>query len=241
MKTLKDIVLITLIIIVIGVLTIGYLGFIPILSQIFGSDKPNDMGIYYDKNHLKKAVEKTRITYRALPSSTSLEKSLQFQNPIRVDTDFSDHEITALANTQPWRYFPFTKLQIKFDDDNYVRISGIILKDKINDCLVAIDVPNEARQYIAKFIKFLPQRMPFYIVGKAAMDENRLSIFEVESLKLGRLNIPVSSINKYRPQIVNFIQESLTLIDGFYAKYAHPLDGQLKFEGNLPALQLSVQ
>ncbi len=241
MKILKRLFLVVVTIVIFTFLTAGYLGFVPVLSQIFGSDKPNDMGIYYDKNHLKKAQEKTKISYRALPSSTPLEKSLQFKNPTRVDADFSDQEITALANTQPWRYFPFASLQIKFDDGNYVRVSGFILKDKINDCLVALEVPSEARQYINKLVKYIPSRLPFYLVGKAAMDENKLSVFEVESLTLGRLKFPLSSINKYRPQIVGFIQKSLTSINGFYAKYAHPQEGQFKLEGDFPALQLSVQ
>jgi hypothetical protein len=53
------------------VLALGYLGFVPVVSGVFGSDKPRDLGVKPTQAEVQSAVEKAKIRFVPLQPTAS--------------------------------------------------------------------------------------------------------------------------------------------------------------------------
>ena len=60
----KFLLFLLLIIILIPVFALGFMGFVPGLSAILGTDKPRDLGIKYSQEDLKSIRSKSHIEYK---------------------------------------------------------------------------------------------------------------------------------------------------------------------------------
>src|SRR3989338_10927420 len=78
---------------------LGYLGFVPGLSAVFGSNKPKNLGIKYTDDDKITADEKLQVKYGQL-SANATEKGLVLKGYHPVDKIFASEEITALADTR---------------------------------------------------------------------------------------------------------------------------------------------
>ncbi|PKH44539.1 hypothetical protein CVH13_01850, partial [Dehalococcoides mccartyi] len=61
-----------------AVLVMGYLGIMPGVSSLMGSDKPRDLGITATSQDYQTMVTKSGVTVSALPSDTLPADSLTF-------------------------------------------------------------------------------------------------------------------------------------------------------------------
>jgi hypothetical protein len=243
------------IILIIGVL--GYLGLVPGLSSLFGSDKPRNLGIVYSEADKTSARGKSQIEYGELPSNVSPELSLVRTGSRTVKTEFTSQEITALMNNRPWKYWPYSNVQVKFNGDGSAEISGVFLKDKLEGYGAYIGAPKEAIAFAAKY---LPANPVFYVKMKAALADNKVSVFEPTAFELGRMPMPVgaflafvprglfkkayavspadmiselSKVKNKRELIIGYINGRLSTVTGFYAKSASFGDNTLLFDGTL--------
>lgn len=247
--------IILVIILIVGVL--GYLGFVPGLSSLFGSDKPRNLGIIYTEADRASGRGKSQIEYGELPSDTAPEVSLVRTGSRAVKTEFTSQEITALMNNRPWKYWPYSNVQVKFNGDGSAEISGIFLKDKLEGYGAYIGAPKEAIAFAAKY---LPANPVFYVKMKAALADNKVSVFEPTAFELGRMPMPVSAFFAFAPAgffenvyaasptdmiselskvknkrelIIGYINGRLSTFTGFYAKSASFGDNMLLFDGTL--------
>lgn len=247
------------------VLALGYFGFIPGLSSLMGTNKPRDLGIKYTEEDRKSARGKSQIEYVALPANTPPEESRQYSGSRPIKAEFSSTEITALMNNRPWKYFPYSNVQVKFNADGSGEISGVLIKDKLPGYGAAIGVPKEAVEFA---MKFLPSNPVFYVKGKAALADNKVSVFEPQKFEIGRAPLPVniflsfippqlvkqtyavvdggmsgelSKVQNKRALIISYINQRLGTFSGFFAKSAYFAENQLIFDGNLSERAATVQ
>ena len=256
------IVILILALIVVGFL--GYLGFIPGVSSIFGSDKPKDLGIKYTQVDLVSARAKSQIAYEALPAGTPDEQSIQRSGSRPINTVFTSAEASALMNDRPFKYWPYKDVQVKFNADGSAEVSGKLVKSKISGYCAAIGLPKEL---VNVAVKFLPPDPVFYVKGKAALIENTISIFEPQALEIGRLPVSLGMVLSFdlnlvneayaapaeslsselskasnkKAWIINYINQRISSIKGFYAKEAKFGDNQLFFNGSLSQTEATVR
>lgn len=266
MKTLVKIFLgFFLLIIILVVLVLGYFGFVPGVSSLFGSNKPRDLGIKYDKASLASVQVKSQVVYDILPAETPPENSRQFSGSRPITAEFSSAEITAIMNNSPWRYWPYHNLQVKFNADGSGEISGTLIKDKLPGYGAMIGVPKEAIEFA---MKILPANPVFYVKGKGALTANKVSLFEPQKFEIGRTPLPVEMFLSMMPAslvkeayalniggmseelgkvknkkalIIDYINSRLETFTGFYAKKAYFSENKVVFEGTLPEKKSVVQ
>lgn len=267
MKTLLKILAVLVFVLLLIVLFLGgYLGLIPGLSKIMGTDKPRDLGVRYTEADRATARGKSQVIYEALPENTPAEESIQRFGVQEVNTEFTAPEITALMNNRPWRYWPYADVQVKFNSDGSGEISGTLLKDKIAGYGAAIGIPQEA---MALAQKLLPTNPTFYVKMKASLVNNQVLEFEPQKFEIGRVPMPLgvflsyfqpvlptlqafaaesddafselSRIKNKRGLIIRYINQRLAIMRGFYAKEARFGENKLIFNGTLPEKEATVR
>lgn len=261
----KVLISIPLLILIILLFFLGYLGFIPGLSNVFGSNSPRDLGVKYTEADRSSARAKTQIEYTVLPPETPVALSIQRFGSRAVNAEFSSNEISALMNNRPWKYWPYKNVQVKFNADGSAEVSGSLIKERIPGYMAAIDIPQEV---IDLTMKFLPPDPVFYVKGKATLQNNQVAIFEPQNFEIGRLPIPLGPILSFIPSlspkasfaanlddlnsqlsqvknkralIIDYINQRLKTITGFFSKNAGFGDNKLTFDGTLPQKEATVR
>lgn len=260
MKTSKKVGLgILIVIILVPVIFFALAGYIPGLSALFGATKPRDLGVKYTEEDKNSAITKSGATYDTLDASTSDDMSIQFSGSHETATSWNSAEMTALLNDRPWKYWPISDVQLKINPDNTVEMSGVVNAEKLRGYGAGIGVP----QAVIDRVSLLPASAAFYLKGSGSLSENQVASFDITSAQLGRLSIPtgvllsyqrvidhayaedvVSELNKYsgkKGAIVDFINEKLGWVSGFFAKKAIFSDENLEFEGSIPDKELTTR
>jgi len=261
-KGLKVFLWIVLIIVLIVVLFLGYLGFIPGVSALFGSNKPRDLGITYTEADRTSARTKSQIEYTELPATTPDDQSIQRIGSRPVTTSFSSAEISALMNDRPFKYWPYKNVQMKFNADGSAEVSGQLVKSRLPGYMASIGI---AQNVTDKVVQYMPSNTVFYVKGKAALSNNQVSVLDPSKVEIGRMSIPVnyflssndsgtafaadqseiesglSSVSGKKAKIIAYINEHLAGIKGFFAKSANFSDNSLNFDGNLNEKEMTVR
>lgn len=253
----KLIILILLIIVLAPVVVLGMTGLVPGLSSLLGTDKPRDLGIMYSPADLQSCRSKSQLQYETL-DTIDPAGSRQFSGARQVTAEFSSAEITATLNNQPWTYWPYRNIQVKFNADGSGEVSGTLLKDRVPGYAAAIGIPSQAVDFV---MKFFPANPVFYVKGKAALAENQVAVFEPQAFAIGRISLPVDrflalrgpdliapayaldiggmigelgKVQDKKGLIVGYINGRLSSAFGsFYAKSAYFADDKLVFDGTL--------
>lgn len=253
-----------LIIIISPILILGYFGFIPGISSLFGSDKPRDLNIRYTEADHQSARAKSKIEYGELPADTSASVSLVRTGTRAVKFEMTSAEASSLMNNRPWKYFPYSNVQVKFNGDGSAEISGALLKDRLPGYGAFIGMPKEALDFA---MKFLPVNPVFYLKMKASLVNNQVAIFEPQTFEIGRMPLPVSIFLSVAPKmipeayavdiggmtneltkvsnkkalIISYINSRLSQTKGFYAKSAYFSADKLFFDGSLAEKELTAR
>jgi len=245
---------------------LGYLGFVPFVSDIFGTNKPKDLGVTFTEKDFESARRKTGVKYEVLTGNLKPEESLKYSGKRSVKMELTSSELTALTYARKWRYYPVKKWTVKINKDGTVETSGQILTNKLMGCLGAFgikppkiskeisneiiimdifgnsQIPEVKRFYnllnqISRFIKSNPS---FYIKGKAKVENNKLTLLQLDYVYLGKINL-TSTVNKYKGEMISFIEEILKNTPGLYVTSLVFQDMKLKFTGTLPAVESHLE
>lgn len=255
-KSLKVLLVVGICLVLVAVVILGLFGYVPGLSSLLGANRPRDLGITYTEADYAAARASSQLEYEALPADTSAEQSLQRSGTRPVTATWSSAELSALMNDRPWRYWPIKDVQLRVNTDGTAELSGIVMRDKLPGYGAAIGVPQAV---IDAAVKLLPPNPAFYVKAKTSLTDNKVSDFDVQSVYLGKISIPVDTLlslysiqvvprayaenivgelGKYsgkKAAIVDFINTRLSKVTGFFAKRAYFGDGKLNFDGNLSA------
>jgi hypothetical protein len=252
----KILLVLLLLIILVPVFILGFLGYIPGLSSILGADKPRDLGIKFSETDKTSARAKSQIVYETLPSETPPEKSIQRSGTRSVNFEFSSAEASSLMNNRPWKYWPYEHVQVRFNADGSAEVSGNLIKDRLPGYAAAIGVPKEVLDVA---VKFLPPHPVFYLKMAASLKDNKVDVFTPQAFHIGKISLPVSvflsfvppqiiptvfaadgdltselaKVNNKRALIIDYINNRLGKLGGFFANRAYFADNKLHFDGSL--------
>lgn len=211
--------LVILSLLIIAVLGVGYLGFVPGLSSLMGTNKPRDLGVRFTEKDLHSAQEK--LGQKVVKSVSS--EQLSENDGHSVETTLTQEEYTAHAQ----QIHPVSDLQIKLDGSSF-EISGRIDRSRIPAFVRTWGLANASDTETLNFVdKYLPADPIFYIAGNGSVKNNDLTT-NLTRAELGRL--PVA--REQAREIVELYTETLFLqIPGFSVEESGPKDGQLYFKG----------
>jgi len=222
-------------------LGLGYLGLLPGVSSVFGSDKPRDLGIRVGEADLASGRAKSGMSFVELPPTTSPVGSIRHSGQVAVSQTFTDRELTALARASRWIYNPFQDVQIKIGNDGSMEASGILRVDRLNGYAQATGVSSEVVKAVMERLQILPNSAPpFYIRLTGSVVDNRVS-GDILQLEIGRLTVPSNLISENKGAIISFLNDKITKIQGLSVKSATLTNGAVRFEGTLPAVEATVR
>lgn len=229
-----------LIIIILGfVLVFGYLGFLPVVSPLMGATTPKDLGVRFEESDFKSYTEKAKIKFEALGSDLSPEKSLSFEGKSELEVSFTSEEMTAMINSDKWKYYPVSDVQVKVHDDGTAEISGVLRKDRLQGYLQAQGVSLKEVDAIMGYIKDVPLNPIFYAKGTGSVVNDKVDM-KIERAEIGRLSIPTEFISDPSP-IEGFIEERIKFVPNFHVESFGFKDGKMDFKGTYPEVQYNSE
>lgn len=247
---------------------LGYVGYIPAIANLLGTNKPRDLGIRFTEKDRVEAHTKSGVQYGTLPASTSDAFSIQRFGKHNVDTSWTSAQASALMNNRPWKYWPYKDVQVKFNADGSAEVSGGLNKAVVPSYAAAIGIPKVAVEFA---MKLFPPTPVFYLKMKASLIDNKVDIFEPQAFQLNRIPLPVGiflafnrqSFDLVKPVQAQFSIDNLTeltkvknkkdliisYINGrmngyssfFYAKEARIEENKLIYKGTLANQEATVR
>lgn len=212
----------------------GYLGFVPVLAGVFGSDKPQDLGVVATQAAFDAYSTKAQAIYESLPQPVD-GKTAVFRDPQPMTVSFTQEEVSsALANT-PWPYMLIANPQVRINPDGSVEASGVVRLDRLEGFLAQVGGPGYTRADAEKglaWLGLLPTNPIVYAKGTGSVTNNQATV-DVDTITVGRLPIPFEKLggDAVLTSIANHIINS---VDGLNVEQADFTNGQLNFTGTAP-------
>ncbi|HSW58486.1 MAG TPA: hypothetical protein VLH15_08800 [Dehalococcoidales bacterium] len=220
------------VVVLIAVLALGYLGFMPGVSNLFGSNTPRDLGVRFTAADFQSARAKTGTVHTDLPSDARPEDSLRFSGQRAVNTTFTESEFNSLIVNRPWKYYPLDQPQLKINPDGSVEFTARIVKSRIEPFALSLGFTQEDIGMITNYSRFLPGDPVVDIKGTCSVVNGRISQ-SITQAKIGRLDF-TKQIQDNSGSIVNWIEDELLTMPGLSVKNFQFVNGKVHFEGTLP-------
>jgi len=230
-----------IVVIIVVVLGLGYLGFVPGVSRMLGSDKPRDLGITYTAADLKSITSKNHVQRIVLESAPNIKSSFVLKGSQAISNVFTDKEITArLGQESDWPFNPFTDVQVKIGQDGTVEASGVVRVDKLKGYAEATGVSSQEIEAISKGMdkyKIPKISFPAYVKGSLSIENNKLNI-DLSELYIGKIPVAKALYSQAKSAFEGFVYERLT--SGGYGslsvKSLSFSNGKMSFSGNIPKI-----
>ena len=211
----------------------GYFGFVPGVSDVFGSNKPADLGIKYTSADYQTARTGGLAQPVAMPAAIPQQQSLVQQE---TELNLTDEQVTALIDQNGGALSPLKDCQVKFNADGTAECSGVIMLDKLSAYAQSKGISDSGFNSILSGLKVfgvVTNELPFYIKGNGSIVNGYIS-FNVTKFKLGRLPLPASVINGRKGDLMRAFQSDLLATPGFQVYNFGTSTGLMHFDGRLP-------
>jgi hypothetical protein len=214
-------------VIVILILVAGYLGLVPGVSTIFGSDKPRDLGIVTSEKLFDSANEKIGITRVGNPLTAG---KVIYSGSHPVNVSLSSEEISSLISEGKWKYNSISgNLQMKINSDGTVEVAGLLNRTNFKSYLASTGF-SDTLAYVNTF-NFLPEKVPFYVHGSASVVNNKVDL-NLTSAEIGRVPLPTNS--GAISTVENLVEERISEIPGLNVASFNFSNGKMNFIGTFP-------
>ena len=239
MKILLGIGIGILAVIVILVGVVGYLGFMPGVSNLFGSNKAKDLGVTFTAADLASAKAKIGRAVTDLPSNLEGINSIKFSGSNAIKAAFTSAEMTALFNDKQYKYFPLKDVQIKFNADGTTEMAAKLIKSRIEGLTQALGIAADDVKTITDYVKFVPTDPAIYVKGKLSVVNGKISQ-AVSSFTVGKLDF-TKQVQDNASSISSWFQDHILTIPGTTVKSLSVAAVKLSFDGSLPNVARSKQ
>jgi len=238
LKLFKRLLLFIIAVLAVVILIAGYLGFMPGVSSLFGSDKPKDLGVTYTAEDYDSYVAKAKVKFEDLASGLPPRESLKFSGQQDTNASFLDKEVTAMVGSDKWKYYPVSNTQIKISSDGMVEVSGTLRLDRLPNYALAEGIISSDYEAAMDYLKYIKTNPAFYVKGTGYVTDNKVSL-NLSQASIGRLNLPQSELIKQRASIERFVEGRIKFVPNFNIKSLTFQDGKMNFDGSFPAVQSS--
>jgi hypothetical protein len=232
-KFLKGLLITVGVLVIAAVLVLGYLGFVPGVSNLFGSNKPRDLGVTWTLADYDSAHAKNGTTHTVLPATAGPEGSIKFSGAHPVNTTYTQAEINAEINNRQWEYYPLKDCQLRINPDNTVEFSGVIITSNLKGYATGMKLGDDSLNAITNYLKYVPGNPAFYAKGNVEVANGQIVNTDITEFKVGNLNL-TSQIQDNLQNIINNIYTQMAAYPGFKITTLKFVNGKVQFVGTLP-------
>jgi len=221
-------------IVLVIVLVLGYFGFIPVLSNLMGANKPKDLGVTYTQEDIDSVNGRLGVTYTELPPGTPDAQSLIMSDYRPTSGEFTDRELTALFNehSELWGNYPMSDIQVKIGDDGGVEMSGVIEIGRLKGFADSKGYDEESRRAVRPYLRLITTKLVIYVKGDLNIVNGVVSS-EVETFKIGRLSIGGGQLSQLDYALETYIRNIIGS-PRLVIRNASFDNGQVAMEGVIP-------
>lgn len=174
-----------------AIVGLAYLGFVPGLSDLFGSNTPRDLQAAHTAADLTSAQTKLDQTILTGETAPSL-KTIKNGGSSTVDTVLTGREFAGHLEA----IHPVKDLQIVFHDDGTFEAAGRIDRPRIVTYAKLLGFSNVGEVDVLGAVnKYLPGSPIFYLRGRGSIEKG-VPIMTLTEAKLGRLPASTAGLAK---------------------------------------------
>ncbi len=219
-----------------GILILGYLGFIPILSDVMGANRPKDLGVKYSQKEYQTFADKTNGDVAEVKKSVPPNQSVIYEGKKDIKDSYSQEELSGRINYAKWKYMPVGNTQIRINNDGSVEFSGNVLMNRLPGFIAREGMGKYTMADVTKGLKFINMikvNPPVYTKFTAKVMDNKLTV-NIQKIEVGKFNVPLGKIGANQVVVAVF-DNIISKAPGFYGKTVTFSRGQMIFEGSIPA------
>jgi len=201
--------LVTLVILLIAGLAVflaaGYfLGNVPLASAIMGTNKPRDLDVEITAESVYSGLEKMNYPVTAGELQQVRDNPGSFT---KMRTGLNNEEVSSLLATGQRENFPFRLVQVRFGPGGTVQTSGILYTEDISRLLQDFGLSNDFLDKVMDYVENIDS-FSYYAEGTCGITNNVIDL-DIESLQIGRINIPEDLITDNLGSIENAVSDVL--------------------------------
>jgi hypothetical protein len=191
------------------ILVVAFLGFMPILSDMMGTNKPKDLGVTkYSAANYASGLAKVPGHTVLNPEDLCITCNYTSTGSVPVNNSFTSEEFTAQVNKLNSEKGPLRDVQVKFNEDGTIETSG-----QIND-------PNFNNAFYAK--------------GRIVSASGKQVVIELDQSEVGRLGLSGDQAKKANDIVNQTISDFFDKNPGLNITSLSVGKGVLNFVGTFP-------
>lgn len=189
-------------------LVLGYLGFVPIVSDLMGTNQPRDLGVKYSETNYASGLDKVPGAIVLNPEYLCATCPYTSSGSVAVNTAFTQEEFTAMINKRNSTVGPLRDAQFKFNSDGTVEATGLLIDPRITG--------------------------PVYVKGKIDSASGRSASLKIDYAEIGRVPL-VGDQAQIAQQLTNdTIKRTFSQNPGLSINSISIEEGKVNFNGTLP-------
>ena len=224
---LNTIFVLGLVLVVLGVIIAGLLGYVPFLSKYISIFRPVDLGVTSSQEEFNDLVKNAGYKISAPEdfSRTNFKDYTFIHRGKKVyKTTITESQLSSILNYHP--FFPFIEdAQVKIHADGTVEYSSKFILENL-ETINNYDPPvwTELSGVLGEVKKRVPSKLcqgvPVYIKAKPEYSAEAGIQLNVEDLKLGRIPLPINLLTQNGQQgaIIAILSELLSSVNVAYAE-----------------------
>lgn len=207
-------------------------GFVPVLSNLVGANKPRDLGVTSTPAQATAVVQKLGIKLESPPAITSPDRYRKtYSGQVSISQDFTESEVSALLNYNHVSYWAVKDAQVRIHSDGTLEAALTVRTSELNIRRDG-DVPTGIMRYIPAV---LPDELPIYVKGRLDVLGPQQIRTDIQALEIGRVSVPASVAGGDAESRANqYINDRLRNIPGLSIQEISFQDGKAHFQGTWP-------
>lgn len=202
------IVVLIIILVLLSLAALGWSGVyqIPVISSIFGTTKPIDLGVHPTEADLVKAEADNPMVVSAEPGSFQWTRNKAFSGSVAIDDQHTSAEMTAFIKKYHGTTCHVRDIQVKF------RNGGM-----------------EISAFVVPYIK-----APAYVDVDVTRTSNQTISLNLKKAKVGRLTVPETYYDDIEKAAQDIINREIAKVPGFSIETLEYHAGTAYLKGALP-------
>jgi hypothetical protein len=239
---LKWLVLFAALMVLPWILLLGWMGFLPAVSNLVVPRAPQNLGVKYAATDLKSFEAKSGIavsppTPSAPPTQSGGAASVTptvAAPTTPLDLSVSQEELSAVINQLGANLLPLRQVQVKLGPGS-AEISGALDTSQLDGFLQNIGVRSKDIEGVGRWVKALGDNIPIHIKANGGVADAQLNA-RIDSLQVGGFNVPAEQLERITK---GGIHADLSGKSGYSVQTVTLQEGNLKFIGALPPTLVS--